>query len=605
MKTGKYALCVLVDACFDVNARLFVLLSLVAVLSMAAAVVEQPGLMWVAIAVGIVCGACRLSPSVCLVMSAVPVLSYGYVSWRLAVWQQADIANLCDLKRVTFLGRVLKADAREQAVDAEVAVLKVLSPVDSRCQGVVLVRFKSADELHCGDLLTVRTHLVKPKPPAQKWEFDYAAYLRRRSILCLTRGRTTVRRLRADEHPQDWSTQLMDGLYLWGTEVDRQRDRIIECHRLAVGRTLGDLLSSMVIGNRAVKLSGDLVDSFRDVGLSHLLAASGFNLTIASGAVFFAGSKLCNIDALVNMMVMFAIIVFVFLAGASPSVSRAAMMCSLTLLLRACYRAPHTMAVITAALLVTVALDPLSVTDIGLQLSYTAAAGIVLLSSNLARWWHCMRLPQWLCDTLSVIVAAQVSVLPILLYHFWQVGAFFVLANLLVAPVVAPITVIGFLSSVSACMQPVHSWFLFVAGALDWVVQWPLRFLVLVADQLASHKAARLVIGPPACLVVVIYYLSLSLTALCLQVKRWRSLSALMFMLSALALFWRPPLPAVTVQRIRNSTVTLTSDRKAIVEGRLTPAVWRYLTYYGVNTDTDLQVVEGQPATPSPLESRN
>jgi competence protein ComEC len=591
MNGQRHAAGVLIDACFDVNARLFVLLSLSCVAAMAAAAAGQPWLLWPLAAIGIACGAWRRSLSAGFIISALPVLAYGYVAWRLAVWEELDVANLCHVKRITFYGRVLKVDERGKTMQLEVAVQKVSFPPGDNHQGVVLVSCHRGEESFvAGDFVVVASHLTKPKPAAARWEFDYAGYLRRRGILSMTRGKTSVQVLPRDQRPDDAASCLVDQIYLFGSQIDQKRSCIIDCHRETLGCQLGDLLSAIVIGNRAVRPPAELLDAFRNVGLSHLLAASGFNLTIASGALFFLATRLCAIDLVANGAAACGILVFVFLAGASPSVSRAAMMCSASLLLRGFYRAPHMMAVVSAALLFTVALDPLAVTDIGLQLSYAAAAGIVLFSSHLSRFFRCVRLPQIVCDCLAVILAAQISVLPILLYHFWQVGALFLLANLVVAPVVAPITVMGFVSSLCACLEPVHSSFFAAAWLLDWLVKWPLQFLILVAQFFASHKGARVVIGPPSDFSIAIYYGSLLLCCLAMQVKRWRAVAVLALLLSCLALFWRPPLPALTVMRFPGCTVSLTCQRKARVDGPLTPTARRYLTCHGVNCDTDLVV---------------
>lgn len=69
--------------------------------------------------------------------------------------------------------------------------------------------------------------------------------------------------------------------------MDKIRKGIINTHISHLGDHSGKLLASIVLGDRAVNLPSKVRDSFRACGLSHLLAASGFNLSILVGSVYF------------------------------------------------------------------------------------------------------------------------------------------------------------------------------------------------------------------------------------------------------------------------------------------------------------------------------
>lgn len=602
------AISVLIDACFAVHARLFVLLTCLVAVGMAAAAHSHAGWLWVTVGSGIAIGAWRRSWLAGCILSGAPFLAFVYVQWRLAVFQRGDIANLSHLPKVVFAGRITRIDyvpsvGKVLGADRlEVAVTRLIYPDGQAYQGVVLVQ-APAGELSPGAQVVVRGKLQRPSPAKHPWEFDYAAYLRRRGILTLLRARSRhAVKLLPDKWRDTGSTSiLLDDLYLFNSQIDRLRAGIIASHQRTLGRETGDLLSSIVIGNRAAKPPDKLVEDFRNVGLSHLLAASGFNLTIASGALFWLSSKLCRCDLTVNLISFAGIVAFVLLAGASPSVTRAALMCTLVLVLRALYRTPYPLAIISCALVATLAIDPLAVCDVGLQLSYCAAAGIVLLSGKMADGFSRLRCPRTLADCLSVIIAAQVSVLPVLLACFWQVGTMFLLSNLIVAPLVAPITIVGFLSSLTACLEPLHPWWCNITWVLDFIVKWPLQFLVWVAQYFAANKAAKLVIGPPLTIAIVIYYAVLLLLVLALYARRGRLLTSATFVAAAAALFWRPPLSPLMVARVGGCPVAITAERRACVTGRKSPLVVRYLNYHGIDAaQAALIPRRSEPARESP-----
>src|SRR5690606_33594148 len=111
-----------------------------------------------------------------------------------------------------------------------------------------------------------------------------------------------------------WLSSLIGS---WERLWNRVRQLILAVHRDNLGARRGDLLSAMVLGERTVKLDSEIVEGFRDVGLSHLLAASGFDLLlVVASAYFFVGliSRLQLVKVLVSLL---AVMALVALAGPS------------------------------------------------------------------------------------------------------------------------------------------------------------------------------------------------------------------------------------------------------------------------------------------------
>jgi predicted membrane metal-binding protein len=132
----------------------------------------------------------------------------------------------------------------------------------------------------------------------------------------------------------------------------RVRGALVRMHENNIGKDLGDLLSSMVLGDKAVKLSDAVVTAFRNVGLSHVLAASGFNLTVVTAMTYFICRWLIRSQPLVNVICLINTICYVCLAGASASVMRAALMCAILLAVRSTNVRVHLMAALALSLFV-------------------------------------------------------------------------------------------------------------------------------------------------------------------------------------------------------------------------------------------------------------
>lgn len=316
------------------------------------------------------------------------------------------------------------------------------------------------------------------------------------------------------------------------------RQKLLQLHQLAIGSELGPLLGSMVLGERACKIDGQMKLSFNRVGLSHLLAASGMNLTIILGALMLCRSfsidsaeparSKKSIDIWLSLL---AVLGFTMLAGPSPSVNRAAIMCSLVLFSSLLFRGLPAVRALCLALLINIAGDPLCVFDLGLELSYSATFGVLVLLPLVQGSFDYffeklpafLRLPllQLFLRLLAVVLAAQSAVMPLQLFYFGQFSTLFLPANLLAEPLVAPITVLGFASTIFACplllLPPglVPACAYLPSLCLDWLSLPFLQALNALSRMLSTWSGCILTVGRPACSQLLFFYLvALALPAL-------------------------------------------------------------------------------------------
>ena len=134
------------------------------------------------------------------------------------------------------------------------------------------------------------------------------------------------------------------------------------------------------------------------------------------------------------------------LAGTGASVVRAAFMGGVALVARETGRPGSALAALGLAVWMLLLLDPSMATDIGFQLSVTATAGLLWWGSRLTRRLAGAspgRPRGWLAESLGVSLAAQAATLPLVLFHFGRLSLVSPLANLLIAPIVAPAMLVG------------------------------------------------------------------------------------------------------------------------------------------------------------------
>lgn len=452
-----------------------------------------------------------------------------------------------------------------------------------RIDGAVALTLSKAvdcrgDVVSVGQRLSVRGKVCAGASAENPWDFDERAYLRRKGADCrLLAGQANVRCLGTDSRSIAKAETENPSLTL-------VRQRMCDIHRCTLGTTNGDLLSSMVIGDRAVHVSADLSRSFRNLGLSHILAASGFNLTVVIASVWWLCRWITRSRLVLNVVALAAMVFFVGLAGLSPSVQRAAIMCCMVLLSNCLFRKAYLPATISLALSVTLLVEPEAVADVGLQLSYFATGGIVCAASNFTQWIR-SQIPQlwnWLCESIAVVVVAQLSVLAIQLLYFWQTGMFSLLANLLVSPLVPIISILGFASSALG----MFGWSVLnlAAKGIDIAVSVPLGLMLLVIQWLAQFEWARILVGPPSPSAVIVYYASLILWFINLATKRQVWLGKAILCIAIGLLFVREPLPPLTIVCFPGACVIIDTDRRALVAGDINEvAKTRLLSYFGAH----------------------
>lgn len=234
--------------------------------------------------------------------------------------------------------------------------------------------------------------------------------------------------------------ELVAGPGPWwrGAEVVRESLRESVAHRPAEQRAL---VPALVDGDDA-GVDVALAEDFRVTGLTHLLAVSGTNLTLVVGFLLVL-ARWCRVRGRwLHVVGALGIVGFVLLARTEPSVLRAAVMGAVGLLAMGSNGRQRGFRALGLAVVVLLLVDPGLALSIGFALSTLATTGILVLGPGwrdaLSRW-----LPRWLAEAVAVPAAAQLACTPLVAAISGQVSLAAVGANLLVAPVVGPATVLG------------------------------------------------------------------------------------------------------------------------------------------------------------------
>lgn len=196
----------------------------------------------------------------------------------------------------------------------------------------------------------------------------------------------------------------------------------------------GGLVLALLSGSREY-LPPEAGEAFRNAGLSHILALSGMHLSLFSGLAFFIGKKSLG-KRFAPILEIFAVLLFFWFAGKSPSLFRALLfsICA-TVSALTHKKVKSSLNMLALCFLIHASIFPNDVFELGFKLSYGALAGIICINEFLAKRL-CRALPRRAGNSLSQSAGAQFFTIPICLKYFGIFAPGGVLASTVVSPII-------------------------------------------------------------------------------------------------------------------------------------------------------------------------
>jgi competence protein ComEC len=218
------------------------------------------------------------------------------------------------------------------------------------------------------------------------------------------------------------------------------------------------LLPGMVTGDTST-LDEGLSAAMKTVGMTHLTAVSGANCSLVLGALLMAARSLRLPRIPAGAIALAGLGMFVVLVGPDASVLRAALMGSIAIASLAGGRRGRGLSHLCLAVMGLLLIDPGLATSFGFLLSVLATLGIIVLGSRMMDWTPAT-VPRWGAAALAVPLSAQLLCGPVIVLLQPQFSTYSLLANVVAAPLVAPVTLLG------TAAVPLVAWVPWLATAL-------------------------------------------------------------------------------------------------------------------------------------------
>lgn len=324
--------------------------------------------------------------------------------------------------------------------------------------GPVLLRLGEKIGPERGSILRVSGSLQRPRGPRDG--FDERSWLAHQGV-------HAVLRLREQQ-----VVGRRGGL--WGVA-----DRVRASALATLGGAGHDDAAQVDIGlafGGSVGMTQPAVEAFRASGLAHLLAVSGGNIALlialVVASVWIAGGTRRQ----AMWIALGVIMLYVGVVGCSASVLRAGIAGVCGCLVWLLGRPRDAWRVLGLGLGLLLAWNPYAIFDPGLQLSFAAVAGILLIVPRVRPWAEATGVPELLLGALAVTAAATIATAPISWWHFGRATILAAIpANLLAAPAVPLALWSALLATVVTPVAP-------AAGAgLAWCSRWPAAWILRCA----------------------------------------------------------------------------------------------------------------------------
>ncbi|OGI90248.1 hypothetical protein A2911_02035 [Candidatus Nomurabacteria bacterium RIFCSPLOWO2_01_FULL_40_15] len=331
-------------------------------------------------------------------------------------------------KEASFVGVVVdEPDVREGNQKLTIATN------EGKQQIKILATFNIDEYFQYGDEVNFSGTLNKPENfiTDQGKDFDYVSYLRKDGIFYLM----SYPRVEIISHNNGNKVKIA---------LFSAKEKFLEKMNFAISEPESLLMGGFILGERS-SFGTEMRQKFIDTGTIHIVALSGYNVTIVSEWIMRAFSFL-PINLAFGAGIS-GILLFVIMAGGQSTAVRAGTMAILALIARATGRNYDVARALVLAGVIMILFNPFVLFfDVSFQLSFIATVAVIFFTPKIEKYFLWIPKRFGLRDVVSVTSAAYIFVLPFILYKMGNLSLVALPANILILPFIPLTMIFGFIT---------------------------------------------------------------------------------------------------------------------------------------------------------------
>jgi competence protein ComEC len=363
-------------------------------------------------------------------------------------------------------------------------------------EGLLLARVPSNQVYHYGDIIRLRG---KVKTPPENEDFSYRDYLAAQHIHSyMSNAEVTVL-------PGKGGNPLLRAVYAF---KEKSLENIYHMFPDPESSLLAGILLGVDTG-----LTDRLQQAFKDTGTAHIIAISGFNMSIIAGVFVLLFSRFLG-KRRGAMLAVAGIVLYTIMVGASAAVVRAALMGTLALFAVQVGRRQLALNTLLGVALIMCIWNPLYIWDVGFQLSFFATLGLILYADPFTRFSNRIltklfpsaageKFAELFAEFVLLTLAAQLTTIPIMAYQFQRISLVSFIANPFILPPQPAVMILGGLAVLLS-----HIWF--PLGQLAAWLAWPfVEYTIRAVELFDRVPHGTLVLGRLSLWFVIFFYVAL------------------------------------------------------------------------------------------------
>lgn len=377
-------------------------------------------------------------------------------------------------EKVIFQGTVIaEADQRIDHTKLTIIVKNIIiNKQEKIVAGKVLVKANIYPQYNYGDVLEISCRLKAPSPIE---DFAYDRYLAKEDIYSVC------------YYPKIKIINKNQGNYFYA-KIFQFKGYLQNIINQNLPEPQASLFSAIIIGARR-GIPAELNEKFNITGTTHLIAISGFNISIVVVILMELALALFIARRQAFWQVSFILVLYLIIIGLPASALRAGVMGWLAILAKHVGRLNNSHQVIIFAAVVMVLVNPKILRDDGgFQLSFLAVLGLMYFQPIMSLWLK--RLPSYfqIKENLETTLAAQIATTPLIVFSFGRFSLIAPIVNLLVLSAATYLTILGlvivFLSLLFPPLSqyffwPAYLFLIYIIKVVEFFAAWPLASINL------------------------------------------------------------------------------------------------------------------------------
>lgn len=367
------------------------------------------------------------------------LLKYGFLSLMLLLGitkrdidsENSKLIEFYD-KQVSVIGRVEGVLKDEDGYEKHLFSIDKIKYEQKSAQidEKIIVSIYGDTDLRLGDRALLTLKVEEPKTNRNPGLFDYKDYLESKGIFAVSSTKEyNVRILKREDF------SLFERLQL------KTKNHIVRALDTCLSANNSKTLKSIILGDNTY-LEEDSIINFRKLGLSHILAVSGLHIGIIF-AFIIAILSLFRMHKRLSMIFSISVVwIYASLIGFPPSVLRASTMFSFLIIARLSHSRYDALNILSLTAIIMLAWNTSLIFSVGFQLSFLATLTILIFIPKIKPLIGIKN--KKLKSSLTVVIAAQIGVLPISFYYFNEFQTLSIVSNIIIAPILTLAIVIGF-----------------------------------------------------------------------------------------------------------------------------------------------------------------